>query len=84
MTGQRGRIPKKRKITCARSCAEFQGPPDEARCEEYQTMLINEGKDDLVEQVECSALFFDKEHVGFWLISIYFVVVTLTTCAPQQ
>lgn len=46
-------------------------------------MLINEGKDDLVEQVECSALFFDKEHVGFWLISIYFVVVTLTTCAPR-
>lgn len=62
-------------------CAEFQGPPDEVKCEEYQNYLIDEGRDDLVEMVDCAALWFDKQHVGFWLISIYFVVVTLTTCA---
>lgn len=60
--------------------AEFQGPPDEAKCEAYELQLADEGKDDLVELVDCAALWFDKEKVGLWLISIYFVVVTLTTC----
>ena len=59
--------------------SEFQGPPDDAKCEAYQAQLADEGKGDLVEFVNCSALWFDKDKVGLWLISFYFVVVTLTT-----
>jgi hypothetical protein len=64
-------------------CAEFQGPPDEAKCEAYQAMLTNEGKDHLVDSVSCGALWFDKGAFSLYLISIYYVVVTLTTYALQ-
>lgn len=56
---------------------------DQERCDTYLAELVDEGKQDIADRLDCSALFFAQGgDVKLWSISVYYVVVTLTTCAP--
>lgn len=63
--------------------AEFNGLVNQERCDSYLAELEADGKQDIAERLDCSALYFaEGGDLKLWSISVYYVVVTLTTCAP--
>lgn len=57
---------------------------DQERCDEYLAELEAEGKPEIAERLDCASLFFAKGgDLKMWSISVYYVVVTLTTSAPH-
>lgn len=58
---------------------------DQEQCDTYLADLEADGKADVAERLDCASLFFaEGGDVRLWSISVYYVVVTLTTCAPSR
>eukprot|EP00892_Ulva_mutabilis_P003592 jgi/Ulvmu1/1604/UM111_0033.1 len=59
---------------------KFNGLVDQERCDEFLADLEADGKPEVAERLDCASLFFaEGGDVKLWSISVYYVVVTLTT-----
>ena len=63
--------------------AEFAGAFIEDKCNNYIQELRNSGHIQEANEFDCEGkLWFYRHSVGLWCISMYYIFVTLTTCAP--
>ena len=60
----------------------FQGEVSTAKCDEYLQSLLDEGYDYEASTFDCTNMFlFRGTDFRLWSVSIYYIIVTLTTCA---
>ena len=65
--------------------AEFNGEVDQERCSTYKAQLRAQGDVDAADEFDCAAsLWFTTGKVKLWCVSVYYIIVTLTTCAPAS
>lgn len=62
--------------------AVFQGEVVTDKCDDYLQRLLDEGYDYEAAAFDCTnKLFFRGSDFRLWSISVYYIIVTLTTCA---
>lgn len=61
----------------------FTGEINRLKCDENRAKLREEGDFDFADSMQCgSMLFFRTDDFRLWSISMYYIIVTLSTCAP--
>ena len=67
-----------------RARAAFQGEVDPGKCDEYLSQLLDSGDDYAATVFDCTnKLLFRGDDFRLWSVSMYYIIVTLTTCASS-